>query len=268
MAFWHCQVPYDVECLIIESLVSDHGIDFPLPLTHTHTHTHLTALFPGLPGWAGTSKAKAIWILLKQETVSGSGIRWAICKSALLQTDEITMPAPHHSVFYRPDALSATQPTVSKHWSIPLPLIWSKIDSGRSACPVPSIDVSSLSYVCTAWILQICPGRLAKSCCNCCYVLFRWHRSQGVSYNAFQHWDSPSQTDTPTYMSVVDWPYCWYNTHRLTYILHGLSICVFNCHFLLVAGTLQIWWWETYSRRVCSRKRRQLMTTMYCQAKS
>ena len=41
------------------------------------THTHLTALCPGLPGWAGTRKVKPIWILLKQETVSGSGISWA-----------------------------------------------------------------------------------------------------------------------------------------------------------------------------------------------
>ena len=30
--------------------------------------------FPGLPGSAGTRKVKPIWILLKQETVSGSGI--------------------------------------------------------------------------------------------------------------------------------------------------------------------------------------------------
>jgi len=36
--------------------------------THTHTHTRLTALFPGLPGSAGTRKVKPIWILLKQET--------------------------------------------------------------------------------------------------------------------------------------------------------------------------------------------------------
>ena len=50
--------------------------------THTHTHTRLTALFPGLPRWAGTRKVKPIWILLKQETVSGSGISWATCKSA------------------------------------------------------------------------------------------------------------------------------------------------------------------------------------------
>jgi len=48
----------------------------------THTHICLTALFPGLPGSASTRKVKPIWILLKQETVSGSGISWAICKSA------------------------------------------------------------------------------------------------------------------------------------------------------------------------------------------
>ena len=44
---------------------------------HTHTHTHLTALFPGQPGWAGTRKVQPIWISLKQDTVSGSGIKWA-----------------------------------------------------------------------------------------------------------------------------------------------------------------------------------------------
>jgi len=79
--------------------------------THTHTHTHararararLTALCPGLPWSAGTRKVKPIWILLKQEIVSGSGISWAIYKSAL-RSRQITTSAPHHSVFYRPDA--------------------------------------------------------------------------------------------------------------------------------------------------------------------
>ena len=47
-----------------------------------HYYKHLTASFPGLPGWADTRKVKPIWILLEQETVSGSGISWAICKSA------------------------------------------------------------------------------------------------------------------------------------------------------------------------------------------
>ena len=41
---------------------------------------------------------KPIWILLKQETVSGSGISWAICKSAP-RSRQITMPTPHRSVF-------------------------------------------------------------------------------------------------------------------------------------------------------------------------
>ena len=46
--------------------------------------------------WAGTRKVKPIWILLKQETVSGNGISWAICKSAH-RSRQTTTPAPHHS---------------------------------------------------------------------------------------------------------------------------------------------------------------------------
>ena len=80
---------------------------------NTHTHIRLTALCPGLPGSAGTRKVKQIWILLKQETVSGSGISWAAwakCKSAL-RSRQRTRQHPSLS-FYRPDA----QPTASKHW--------------------------------------------------------------------------------------------------------------------------------------------------------
>ena len=81
----------------------------------THTNTRLTAPFPRLPRWAITRKVKPIWILLKQETVSGSGISWATRKPAP-RSRQTTTPAPHHSVFYRPDALPAAQPTASKHW--------------------------------------------------------------------------------------------------------------------------------------------------------
>ena len=66
-------------------------------ITHTHKPV-ITALYPGLPRWAGTRKVKPIWILLKQETVSGSDISWAICKSAS-RSRQITMPVPHHSSF-------------------------------------------------------------------------------------------------------------------------------------------------------------------------
>ena len=64
-----------------------------------HTHTRLTALCPGLPGWAATRKVKPVWILLKQKTVGGSGISWAICKSAP-RSRQTTTPAPHHSYVF------------------------------------------------------------------------------------------------------------------------------------------------------------------------
>jgi len=67
----------------------------------------------GLHGWAGTRKVKpgsnTNLDLLEQEVVSGSGISWAVCKSALWPR-QITMPASNHSVFYRPDALPAARP--------------------------------------------------------------------------------------------------------------------------------------------------------------
>jgi len=79
---------------------------FYLVYVHTHTHTDVQRPFV---------RVKPVWILLKQETVSGSGISWAICKSEP-RSRQITTPAPHRSVFYRPDALPAAQPTASKHW--------------------------------------------------------------------------------------------------------------------------------------------------------
>jgi len=83
-----------------------------------HARARVYSPFSGITRVAGTRKVKAIWISLKQETVSGSGISWATCKSAT-RSRQITTPAPHHSVFYRPDALPAAQPTASKHWRHP-----------------------------------------------------------------------------------------------------------------------------------------------------
>ena len=79
--------------------------------TCIYIHTRLTALFPGLPVWAGTRKVKSVWILLKQETVSGSGISRAVCKSAP-RSRQITTPAPHHSVFLQTGCTSC-RPTNS-----------------------------------------------------------------------------------------------------------------------------------------------------------
>jgi len=110
--------------ILLSSITQSQVFIFILGLSFAVQNTHLTALFPGLPGWAGTRKVKPISILLKQETVSGSGISRAICKSAH-RSRQITTPATHHSVFYRPDALPATQPTASKHWRHKMELIFS-----------------------------------------------------------------------------------------------------------------------------------------------
>ena len=78
----------------------------------SHSHTCLTALFPGLPGWAGTRKVKSIWIFTE---AIDSEWQWhqlghmQVCTS--LQTDYHASTPP--LCFYRPDVLPAAQPTVS-----------------------------------------------------------------------------------------------------------------------------------------------------------
>jgi len=72
-------------------------------------------LFSGTTWVSRHQKGKPFWILLKQEMMGGSGISWAICKSFAPHSRHITMPVPHHSIFYGPDALPDAQPTVPKH---------------------------------------------------------------------------------------------------------------------------------------------------------
>jgi len=86
-------------CLILPKILAILSL-MMTEFTHTHTHTQpFNGPFPGLPRWAGTSKLKPVWILLKQQTTSGSGISWAICRSAP-HSRLITTPAPHHSRFF------------------------------------------------------------------------------------------------------------------------------------------------------------------------
>jgi len=67
-------------------------IETRLTRGHSRQQTRLMALCPGQPGWASTRKVKPIWILLKQETVSGHGISWAMCKSASCSREISTQP--------------------------------------------------------------------------------------------------------------------------------------------------------------------------------
>ena len=49
------------------------------------------------------------------EVLESNGISRTLCKQYALHSREITTAAPHHSIFYRPDASPGTQPTVSRH---------------------------------------------------------------------------------------------------------------------------------------------------------
>ena len=117
---WSILVIFSGECLVFISFMDVKGsskIHFLLLLLLL-----LLLLQPFYGPWtlSGTTqlsryqKGKTSLDLLEQEIVSGSGISWAICKSAP-RPRQITTPTSHHSVFYRPDALPATQPTVLKH---------------------------------------------------------------------------------------------------------------------------------------------------------
>jgi len=101
------------------------------PMRHI-THTRLTALRPVLPRWAGTRKVKPIWILLKQETASGSGISWAICKSAP-RSRQITTPAPHHSVVLQARCPSCHPTHSIKALKVPY-AVWYNTFYGIYAC--------------------------------------------------------------------------------------------------------------------------------------
>jgi len=95
---------------------------------HTHTHKHP---FNGpLSGTTRVRRYQKDKTNLEFNEARGSGISWAVCKSAPCSR-QITTPAPHHSVFHRPDALPATQPTVSKQRrrTIHITNTWSKFRS-------------------------------------------------------------------------------------------------------------------------------------------
>jgi len=79
--------------------------------THTHTHT-----FNGpFSGTTRVSKGKTNLDFTEARDSEWQWHQLGICKSAP-RSRQITTPVPHRSVFYRPDAIPATQPTATKHW--------------------------------------------------------------------------------------------------------------------------------------------------------
>jgi len=90
-----------------------HSHSIPIPIGNkSHSHSHLYYLATQLQELIYHMGSHSVTrILLKQETVSSSGIGWAICKSAPRSRQHLST-----QFFYRPDALPAAQPTASMHW--------------------------------------------------------------------------------------------------------------------------------------------------------
>ena len=108
--YTRCSLFFSAHCLHIVTLI------YLIPL---HYYICLMAFFQDNLGKLAPEKQnhsdKTNLDFLEQEIVSGSGISWAISKSTPCLR-KITMSAPHHLVFYRPDALPAAQPTASNQW--------------------------------------------------------------------------------------------------------------------------------------------------------
>ena len=67
--------------LVFTELADSANKDKKHNITHTHTHT-FNGPFSGTTHVSRYQKGKLIWILLKQETVSGSGYVTRVLKSA------------------------------------------------------------------------------------------------------------------------------------------------------------------------------------------
>jgi len=79
---------------------------------HQSTLSVLMAIFPGGPGLAGT-RMSPFWILLELR-VTEVVVTTAATRRAKLQSNRHHQQTNTH-LFYRPDALPVTQPTVSEH---------------------------------------------------------------------------------------------------------------------------------------------------------
>ena len=116
-----------------------------------------------------------MWILLKQETVSGSGISWTICKSAP-HSRQITMPVPHRSVF-----LQAGCPSCCPTNSIKAPLSMNISKQEQNRCFSQIIHISDIISV-NQWFPSISdngPKAISREVCGSTSENFlKSHRNQ------------------------------------------------------------------------------------------
>ena len=102
---WGGVIIEQITCIAVTHSLTEIQTATKLLCILTTTPQPFTALFPGPPGWAdGRVQGKITRGRHTDHPVGCHSIRTNQC------------PPPPSSHFYRPDALPAAQPTVSKHW--------------------------------------------------------------------------------------------------------------------------------------------------------
>ena len=92
-------IGYDMIRKCTQKLMSELANRNLLHLARNRIHLPFNGPWFGITRVSWCQKGKTSLDLLEQETLSGSGTSsWAICKSAP-RPKQITMPAPHHSLF-------------------------------------------------------------------------------------------------------------------------------------------------------------------------
>ena len=120
-----------------------------------NTHTYLFCL--GLHGCAGTRKEK-------------NNADFTEARDSEWQWHQLGS-APHHSVFYRPDALPAAQPTASKHWRLAR---WSEMKSNFSECYI-AVRPTFVSVVELMLHCSSCSVLMSCHCAVCCLTCRATH---------------------------------------------------------------------------------------------
>jgi len=105
---------------------SAHLLGEPWPTDHQHhQHNRFTALFPGPPGWAG-ARREMLHFVVQGKINRGRHTHHPAGRHSIWTNQ---CPPPPFPTFYRPDALPATQPTVSKQWTTDTGFYWTNRSS-------------------------------------------------------------------------------------------------------------------------------------------
>jgi len=78
-----------------------------------HHHNRFMAPFPGPSGWAGAGR-ELLDFMVQRKVNWGRHTDHPAGRHSIRTNESPPPPSPH--IFYRPDALPASQPTASKHW--------------------------------------------------------------------------------------------------------------------------------------------------------